>query len=371
MIRPSSLPMLAVCPCFDGQGGEFAESGRLRHVYLESLLRREVSGDPKQDAIIEAAAKDLSEEEQDSVVWAFDYIKCHAPMSDYAIAFERKMHLLDENFERVFPEGGTPDVTCGPVLFDLKWRERDYTHQMAAYALMMLEEHDYPEVKVHVLYAEPRRVRQYSFTKESASALVFDILKKAQDPDRKPSPCDYCGWCSNAYKCEPLLQTAAGIAKRYCDLDRVKNWHPSQMETAEEINQALWVARKVVKKWLESIEHHALDAVQKRGLTLEEFGLVNQSGGTYVTDVPAVYASVGIPQGEFFKCVDIRMATSKKYPDKKGLVDIYAGLKGTKKAPAEREIKKKLSEAGLLKVKKPKIFLKAKKSTETETEGEE
>lgn len=360
MIRPSSLPMFAQCPCFEGKGGEFADSGTKRHAYLESLCKN-----VKCDFLSE-----IPEEEIEAVDWAFDYIKCHAPTSNYPIHFERKMYLLNADFERVFPEGGTTDVVCGPEIFDLKWRERDYELQMAAYALMLMDECAYVSVSCHLLFAESRRKTVLNFTRESASELVFGVIAKANDPRRKPNPCDYCGWCANAYKCPPHLEAAKKVSAGYSDLDRVKNWHPSQMESAEEINRALWIWRNILSKWGDSIEHHALITAREKGLTLADYDLKQTSGGTYLTDIVGAFGVLGIPQDEFLKCCELHMSASKKYPDKKGAVETYAGLKGIKKTPAAKEVKAKLTEAGLLKDKKPKVFLKAKKSTIETNEGE-
>mgnify|MGYP006958840644 CR=1 FL=1 len=61
------------------------------------------------------------------------------------------------------------------------------------------------------------------------------------------------------------------------------------------------------------------------------------------------------------------MNTSKKYPDRLGLVDIYKTLHGiAKTAAAKRAVEEKL--ASVLVDKAPKIYLKAAKSDITETE---
>lgn len=356
--------MLAQSPCFVPSGdSEFTDAGTNRHKYLHALHLAGAVEDYGRAAA--EVAELLTEEECEAVKWAYDYIRLHAPMLDHPIHFERRMVLLNADFEEIFP--GTPDVACGPDLFDLKWRERDYTAQMAAYALMMMQENSWPEVRVHVLYAESRRAVVFKFTEEQAGKIVFDIIKSV-DAHTEPKPGDYCGWCAKRLTCPAITKAVETVSKGYSDLDRVKNWHPSQMETGEEIDVALWIWRNVLKKWGESIEFHALEAVQKKGITLPSFELKTESGGKYLTDVPGAFAAVGLPQAEFLKCCDMRMNTSKTYPDKVGIVETYASFHGQKKAPAKREIESKLGD--LLKDKKPKVYLKAIKST-TENEGEE
>jgi hypothetical protein len=141
------------------------------------------------------------------------------------------------------------------------------------------------------------------------------------------------------------------------------------METPEELAFALHVWRTCLKKWGDSIEHHALEAVRKRGMTLPGFSLKTESGGSYIADVGAAFAALGIPQEEFLKACEPRMNTSKRYPDRAGLVDIYKTLHGiAKTAQAKRAVEEKL--AGVMLDKAPKIYLKAAKADITETENQ-
>jgi hypothetical protein len=319
--------MLAQCPRFEGEGGEYADAGTKRHGVLSRLL----SDDTK-------ALADLPEDERDALEWAAEYVQLHAPTSDYPLELEQKRTWIGVDFSE---RTGTPDVVCGPVIFDLKWRWRDYGAQMADYALERMDA-GHPTVTVHLLFGDSKRAQVLKFDRESAENLISPIIERAQDPNARPKPCDYCGWCKHAFQCEPHLRHAETVARGYSDLEQVQNWHPSKMETAEDLALALWVWRKVLKPWGASIEHHALEAAQKKGLTLPGFEIATKRGKTYCTDVSQAFTLAGLPQDQFLKCCDLRLNTSKRYPDKAGIVDLYAAANGMKKAPAKRELLNKL-----------------------------
>jgi hypothetical protein len=347
------MPILAQCRAFESApGNDDTAAGTARH----SALREYLLKNP-------AWQKGLSEEDMEAVTWAGDIIQTMAPTSDYPLRTEYHVNPLGDDFKPLFDNGGTLDVCCGPYLFDLKTRERDYLAQMAAYALGMIQEDGWPEVRVRLLFTEGKRVERYDLTE----AHCWDILRPIINAPVVPKPCDYCGWCAKAATCPAVTQAVATVAKGYSDIDKVKSWHPSAMETGEEIGLALWLWRTVLKKWGESVEFHALEAAQKKGLTIPGFDLKTKAGKTYVTDVPAAFSLAGLPQEEFLAGCQVRMNTSKKYPDQKGIIDIFAAFHGLKKAPAKRDLLAKLE--AVVKQTNPSIYLQAQKGQEdTETD---
>lgn len=325
-MRPSSLPMLAACPKFVGMASAATEEGTTRHAALSAWLAG------NQDAL-----KEIPEDQRDGVQWAAEYISTHAPMADHPLVYEEKRAFIAPTFERM---EGTPDVTCGPVVFDLKWRQRNYDGQMACYALMLMEA-GHESVTVHVLYAESQRVVVTRYDRESAEAVIMPIMTAAADPAAKPAICDYCGWCANCATCPAHLAIAKVVAVGYSDDAKVTTWHPSGMTPAE-LGQALWIARKVLSKWCESVEHHAIEKVLKEGMTIPGTELKTKTGRTYVADVAGAFGLAGLPQEEFLRACDLRLNTSKTYPDKVGVINLHAQIHGMKLAPAKRELLAKL-----------------------------
>jgi orotate phosphoribosyltransferase len=92
------------------------------------------------------------------------------------------------------------------------------------------------------------------------------------------------------------------------------------------------------------MEHHAKEAAEKLGLQLPGYELKPKKGKAHVSDVAAAHEILGLPVADYLRCCELRLNTSKKYPDRKGVIDVYAKVKELKNAPAGREVKKKLED---------------------------
>lgn len=346
--RPSSLPAVAACPKFiGGHGNEFTEAGNSRHKTFADCLRTGLDS------------------EDPCVQWALDYTRLNAP-SDAPMIVEKRLEWAGPDFDT---RAGTPDVVCGTHVFDLKSRPRDYLGQMSDYvcaAAQAMQADEDTVFTVHLLFAETQRYERFEITAAEASDNVAKILADTESPDARPTPCDYCGWCASRLTCPAMTTQAKRVLDGYSDDDAIKQWHPSKMETPEEIDAALTVWRVVLKKWGESVEFHALEAVRKRGVELPGYKLAVESGGQYISDVAAAYAALALPQEVFLSACEPRMNTSKKYPDRVGLIDLFAKAHGAKPAKAKKEVIERLGDA--LKDKAPKVYLKAAKASATEGE---
>ena len=319
------MPMLAQCACWESSesiGTEFKTPGTARHAALGHVL----SGDPDPLA-------GLSEEDAASVQWAADYIAVKAPTSEHALRMEYRVNPLAEDFSPIFENGGTLDVACGPHLFDLKTRERDYTAQMAAYSLDMFQEFGWPEIEVHLLFAETKRATTFKLTEEAARGIVEPIIRAAASADKKPTPCDYCGWCVRRLTCPALLERVNALVVGREDW-KLEQWHTSRIDTAEQMGKALRLARQIAD-WCESVEFHAKDMALKRGMVAAGFKLQTRSGNRYVTSVAAAFPLCGLPQAEFLAVCDVKPTS---------LFEAYASFHGLKKAAAERDLEQKLGE---------------------------
>jgi hypothetical protein len=331
MIRPSSLPALAQCPRFEAGSSDFAEAGTVRHRALGKLY----SGDP-------GALDGLPEEDTDGVKWAIDYIKLHAPTSDHSVFFEQKQIALLPDFTEI---SGTPDVTCGNHLFDLKWRERDYAAQMACYALMMIQGGVTGNVTVHILYAERQRYERYEIDEESALRIIEPILARAKDPKAKENPCEYCSFCAKKVTCKARVSVAVQVSEGYTDgAIKLSSFHPSKIATAEEMAVLLRM-REILAPWCDSVQHHADKMWLKDGQQIPGCELKESKGKRYFTDLQGALSASELPVEKFLPCCTARFTSSKDDPGKPGIEDVfYAENKASfaTKAAAKRHITKKL-----------------------------
>lgn len=367
-IRPSSLPALAACPCFESSGdpSAFALAGNNRHRLAAEFLK-----------IGESALENTDEEEAEKVRWSCKYLLDHAPMSEFPLRIEERRVLLNEDFEQVM--AGTPDVTCGRKGFDFKSRPRGYAEQMAAYALMMFQDlGDGGTVEFHLLFCELQSERVLTFTKMEATAIVHDVLTAANAPDRKPVPCEYCGWCAKNLTCPALMRPALEIAKaRGADENDTKVFesfitggaHPSNIVDPGVMGVILRIMR-CVGKAVDSAEHHAKEMAFKQGMVPEGFKVQSRAGKTFVSDVVQAFGLTALPQDEFMRACQLRLNSSKKYPDQIGIVDIYKKFHGiAKTTQAKKSLMEKLSP--VVRQAQPSMSLVSVKRGGAETQEEE
>ncbi len=198
-LRPSNLPKLAVCPCYESNpvAGPAAERGTL----LDSAFRAELLGLDERRVI----ANKLTADEIAAVDWAVAMVRAMA-------GSERILADEDDCRVRVLALTGTADAIVPSRLmhFDLKTgARRNYREQMAAYALGLMGLHFAGEWTAHLLFCDQREVETIRFTYDEAHALVDAVIKAFQDPAKQPSPCEYCGWCAKAETCPARLAMVA------------------------------------------------------------------------------------------------------------------------------------------------------------------
>ena len=357
-LRPSALPILAKSPLFTpGAGTEWTDAGTLRHKALASYYN-----DPDGEAL-----EDFDDEAADAIRWAADQIRILAPVNDFPVRFEVPVTIPAPDLGDDIP--GTADVVCGPVLLDLKSRPRSYDEQMAAYALGLLcQNPDLQLIRAHLLFATTRTVSTLEFDLDGALDLVWRTIRHAQEA----TVCkisEYCSWCAIRHRCDLYTAKAFAIADGRDDWPAPKNFHASELDDPAELGKALRLAR-LVARWAEAVEHHALDAATKRGLVAAGFELKAVKARQWIKDTAGAFPLLGLPQTDFLKCCDLRLNTSPTYPDKLGAVDLYREKNGMKKAPAKREVLEKL--APVLATGNPGLKLAPiKEGTETEETTQE
>lgn len=349
--RPSSLPMLAQCPRFQsGDASEFAEQGTVRHQVLASMVGG--NKDVTEDEVLSLLDSD---EDREAVLWARDYIQLHTP-TGFPLVIEKKAEWTGPSFEM---RTGTPDFVAGPVLFDFKWRRRDYTAQMADYACRVFEA-GADRVQVHILFGSEKRAEIIHFDCiEDCLRIVGEILERAEDPNAQPTPCDYCGWCARRLVCPALLKPALevikhreGLAER--DKELFTAWlesgaHTTTISDADTMGVVLRVAR-VVADFCEAAEHMAKEMALKAGQVPTGFKIQERKGNRYVSSVLAAFGKAGLPQEEFLKACTVKLSD---------LVDLHQTINGLKKAAAEREMEARLGD--IVQRKAPSVSLVAVK----------
>lgn len=190
-LRPSNLPKLAVCPCYESNpvAGPAAERGTL----LDTAFRAELLGLEERFVI----ANKLTADEIAAVGWAVSMVRAMAGR-------ERVLAREDDCRTRMLGLSGTADAIVPTRLmqFDLKTGvRRNYREQMAAYALGLMQAHFAAEWTCHLLFCDLREVETCKFTYDQAHELVEAVIQAFHDPGKEPVPCEYCGWCAKADTC--------------------------------------------------------------------------------------------------------------------------------------------------------------------------
>lgn len=319
--RPSSMPALAVSPGFvSGPGGDDADTGTLRHAALAALFR-------DQDPV---PLSKLDTVDREGVEWAEEQIRLLAPLNDYSLVFETRDKFTAPDFSTVIE--GTPDCVCGPVVFDLKWRDRNYIEQMACYALMTLKK-GWDKVTVHILYAATRRKVTMTFTQEEAEDYVQTVIDHvaAHPKPEDCTPSEYCGWCARALTCPVLISRSNAVVEGRPDW-ALEQYHSSKIESAEEMAKALTLARAVAA-WCESVEHHAKEMVIKQGKMLPGFKLQYRQGKRVITSTVDAFPLVGIPQDQYLALCEVPFSK---------LAESLRQLHSMSKDNAERDLERRL-----------------------------
>jgi hypothetical protein len=192
MIRPSSLPKLAACPCYEsipGDGGPAAQRGTM----LDGVLRSVMQG---------GELPALDAEDASAIVWAVQTLK--------KLAAGCIVLTTDDQCKVKLPNGmsGTCDAIVPDKWFhgDLKSGQvRNYMEQMAAYALALMDEHCVSEWTAHLLFCDQKIVVTHRFTYELAQSIVNGIVDAVENPAKRPSVCEYCSWCAKAETCPPRM----------------------------------------------------------------------------------------------------------------------------------------------------------------------
>jgi hypothetical protein len=194
-IRHSSLPKLALCGQYEGTAGN--SSAASRGTMLDGVFR---------DAWMAGQLPDnLSPEDEAAVRWALNQCTLLNAGGEGMTTVEKFCKIQTSGIEHM----GTADgiAVKGRWLIDLKSGQvYDYTGQMAAYALGLMEIHFEQEWTTHLLFCDQQKVVTQHWTYTSARETVQAILDNV---GTAPKENDYCGWCAKSLTCPGRVQSQA------------------------------------------------------------------------------------------------------------------------------------------------------------------
>ena len=156
-IRHSSLPKLALCGQYEGTAGN--SSAASRGTMLDGIFR---------DAWVTGELpRELSNEDAAAVRWALSQCVQLGGGADGLTTNESECRIQTSGLEHM----GTADGVAvkGKWLIDLKSGQvYDYTGQMAAYALGLMETHFEQEWTTHLLFCDQQKMVTQHWTYTSA-----------------------------------------------------------------------------------------------------------------------------------------------------------------------------------------------------------
>lgn len=193
-IRPSLLPKLAACPCYQSTGtaSAAAERGTKMDAAFRSILTNSLDN----------AFTDLTEDEKNAVLWATSTIRTIC--GDHTVFADKQSTAMQPWHPAI--TGGEADAICPSlgIIFDLKsGQPRNYWPQQACYAISLMDAYFLPEVTCHLLFCDSQQLVSRTFTYDEAHSLIHGIIASLNHP---PSPCDYCSWCANQNTCPALTK---------------------------------------------------------------------------------------------------------------------------------------------------------------------
>ena len=270
-LRPSNLPKLAACPCYEPNpnAGPAAERGSA----LDALFRAGVQGDvnPSEMSYV-PNAEDIA-----AVEWAVTTLKVLAGESP-VITREEDCHVTIPGFENP----GTADaLILGKFAHaDLKTGQiRNYREQMAAYALGLMETHFASEWTAHLLFCDQRQVVTLRFAYGEAKSMVEKMIAVYRDAGKQPALCEYCGWCDKEMTCSlrrTLAENALSVSEPGFPFEAV-------LADNEKLGKFL-CACAVVNDYREKAEETAKERLQA-GATIPGWKLATRRGPEFVDHI--------------------------------------------------------------------------------------
>lgn len=194
-IRPSDIPKLEGCAVFrsEGSAGTAAHRGTDIDAATRGILQANL-----------APLGKLPPEDIEAAQWGAEKLR--------ELGGLHHVETREEFLAMAVPwlsVIGTADAVCraGRWVADIKTgAQRDYSGQLAAYALACMNDAFCNEWTAHVVYVDQRQVRSYRFTRDEAEEKVRTTIERATSGEAEPTPCDYCSWCAHRPTCRALVR---------------------------------------------------------------------------------------------------------------------------------------------------------------------
>jgi hypothetical protein len=296
------LPKLAQCPKYlpkPGPAGPAAERG----TRIDKAVRLALQGDRSE---IEA----LPPDEKAPAEWAVQLFLSYK-MTGELETREEYLAMHTPGIAHV----GTADVLNEHVgwVADLKTgQKRDYYHQLAAYALAVMDKKFLEDFVGHVVYCDERTVISYRFTYAEAKRQIELLLAEVRDPNSQPRACDYCDWCANKDTCPAVVRPVEeGLA--------VVQGTTSLSEIKDRLLADPFLLGKFLTQW-KAVEKEIADAASTRIKELLEAG----------EEVPGWKISKG-KGSEYFDTEGILYAAVQTSAPLEGLIEAMGGKLGGEK----------------------------------------
>ena len=192
-IRHSSLPKLALCGQYEGAPG--TSPAAERGTKLDQAFRHAwVHG--------EFPDWELSEEDAQAIRWTINQCVLLGGSTDGLLTADAACRVQTAGLEHT----GTVDGVAARANWSMDLKSGqiyDYSAQMAAYALGLMQMRFEQEWTTHLLFCDQRQVVTHHWTYQSASDLVRGILANVGTGPREN---DYCGWCAKSLTCPARVQ---------------------------------------------------------------------------------------------------------------------------------------------------------------------
>lgn len=199
LIRPSALPKLQECRCYQSKAG--SSEAAARGTKIDAIIRAQFG---QKDLF---GLSDLAPEDREAVEYALDRLTFFANGNEVLTSETELQAVIPVDGVRA----GTMDALCigGAWLADFKTGQiYDYRPQMAAYALACMDAYFSDTWTSHIIYVDQKIVITHHWTRQAAEELVTNIVNAPQ----VPTLCDYCKWCAAFETCQLVTQATKEVA---------------------------------------------------------------------------------------------------------------------------------------------------------------